>query len=297
MPRFVTISPTDISGKKTYAWENFLNGNYVALGWYHKDFSNLSLDRIITDIKQENLGKKESLAIAAHATFFRIEVGDIIAVNNVNHFLFGIGKIKSDYKFKKYYHDTGSDNKEEFYSHYREVDWLITDRLKWEDISNTSETPWRPYGTIYSLDALPGYIDRLLEMKGEMIAPSSADWIGDSELIGYEGEIHEELKLHKWVERDKKFVNVYKEKYKNIKNCHGCKMNPEMKFGIKAIEFLELHHITPLALRKSDRNTITKEGEVTLLCPNCHKLIHKMMSNKNNSVVRLEDLKTVAKIE
>ncbi len=33
MPKFTTISPTHIPGKKEYAWERFREGHYVAIGW------------------------------------------------------------------------------------------------------------------------------------------------------------------------------------------------------------------------------------------------------------------------
>lgn len=32
MAKFLTVSPTHIPGKKPYAWQNFLKGNYVAIG-------------------------------------------------------------------------------------------------------------------------------------------------------------------------------------------------------------------------------------------------------------------------
>ncbi len=289
MPKFLTISPTHVSRKKPYAWEEFKKGNYVSLGWYHTDYSNWTLEKIIKDIvKQKFPNEKE--AIDAHRKFYKLEIGDIIAANNVADGLFGIGIIKSDYRFKQFIHDTGSNNKDEFYSHYREVDWVITDYQKRKDLLKKGETCWKIRGTVGGLLKLPDYIKRIFEKNGVKYENNSSDWQGDSELIGYEGEIKEELRLHKWTERDIKFRNSYKAKYAGIKECNGCQLNPKERFGIPAINFLELHHITPLELRKSDKNSITRESDVVLICPNCHKLIHKMMSKRNKKVITLIEL-------
>lgn len=290
MPRFLTVSPTHVNGKKPYSWEKFLEGNYIALGWYHTDFTGWTSARIFKDIKRNHFDN-ETEAIDAHSKFFELEVGDIVAPNNVNHGLFGIGIVKSDYKFKKCIHDTGSNNREDFYSHYREVEWLIDHYQKREDLLAPGETCWEVRGTIGMLNKTPDYIKRLFECERINLAPTSVDWEGDSELIGFEGKTREELKLHKWIERDSTFVQAYKKKYAGVTNCQGCGLHPKSKFGIEAVKFLELHHIYPLALRKSDRNTITGEKDVASLCPNCHKLIHSMMSSSAKEMIELDKLR------
>ncbi len=292
MPKFLTISPTHVGMKKPYAWENFKNGNYVALGWYHTDYSNWDIESIISDLVKHKF-KNEKESIDAHKKFYKLEVGDVIAANNVSDGLFGIGIIKSDYKFKKYIHDTGSENRDEFYSHYRDVEWVVTDYQKRKSILGKEDKCWRMRGTVGGLLLLPNYVKRIFDARGIQYERNASDWYGDSELVGYEGEVKEEFRLHKWIERDLIFRNSYKKKYAEIEKCPGCELNPKKAFGISAINFFELHHITPLALRKSDRNSITKESDVLLLCPNCHKLIHKMMSKKNKEIITLDDLKSI----
>lgn len=290
MPRFLTISPSQEEKKKPYAWENFLKGNYIALGWYHTNFSGWQLEEIYEDIKKQNF-PDESSALYAHEKFYELEVGDVVAANNVNDGLFGIGLIKSDYKFKKYIHDTGSSDKKDFYSHYRDVEWVIDTYQKRKDVLREGETCWRPRGTVGMLHKVPDYIKRLLRNKEVGLEETSVGWIGDTELLGYEGKVREELKLHKWIERDRIFVRNYKQKHSDVKCCKSCDLEPKKRFGINAIDFLELHHITPLSLRKSDKNSITKESDMVLLCPNCHKLIHKMMSQNKNKIVAVNELK------
>lgn len=48
MPKFTTISPTHIEGKKRYAWERCQEGGYVAIGWLQRtDLSGKTVDQII----------------------------------------------------------------------------------------------------------------------------------------------------------------------------------------------------------------------------------------------------------
>jgi predicted HNH restriction endonuclease len=113
----------------------------------------------------------------------------------------------------------------------------------------------------------------------------------DDELQAYEGKTRMRLAGHKYVERDRRFVREYKKKHKGIKTCVGCGMNPSKKFGIQAIDFFELHHLIPLATRKSTENSMTLESDVELLCPNCHRLIHKIMTIKDTELVTIDLLK------
>lgn len=124
MAKFLTISPTHIPGKKPYAWENFLNGNYVAIGWMDIDLTGWTMEKITSEIKKRNYAN-ESSAIDSFKKFMLLNIGDIVAVNNVNAGLFGVGRIKSDYKFSMHIHDSGAENKNEFYSHYKQVEWIV----------------------------------------------------------------------------------------------------------------------------------------------------------------------------
>ena len=109
MSKFLTISPTHVAGKKEYAWNNFKKGGYVSIGWLPIDFTNNTIQEIIQEI--EDKIKKEKYdnaasAISSFRKFMQLEIGDYIAVPNVNFGIFGIGKIKSGYKYKYQMHDT-----------------------------------------------------------------------------------------------------------------------------------------------------------------------------------------------
>jgi hypothetical protein len=170
MVRFLTISPTDVLGKKPYAWDNFRSGKYVALGWLNdcdlRDEKGqvLPLGSIIRLIKEHQPQyRDEKKAIYAHTQFYQLDPGDYVAVNNVNHGLFGVGRVRSAYQFGKNIHDSGNAEKRKWYSHYREVEWIKTTYVTRKQIVRPGEKEWRPYGAVGRLEKeIPPYIRRYL---------------------------------------------------------------------------------------------------------------------------------------
>lgn len=166
MPKFLTISPTHVAGKKEYAWNNFKKGGYISIGWLPIDFTNNNIQEIEEKIKKEKYDNEVS-AIASFRKFMQLDIGDCVAIPNVNFGIFGIGKIKSGYKFKFQMHDTGADTKDDFYSHYREVDWVVTEYHKRSELLEEGEKGWSPYGTTGVLEPqLPDWVKRAI---GEIV--------------------------------------------------------------------------------------------------------------------------------
>ena len=163
MPQFTTISPTHVPGKKESAWRQFLEGGYVAIGWLRdanlteKPFN--EIERLIREQGYPN----EASAIDSFRKLLALEPGDYVAANNANHGLFGVGVIRSDYKFQPGKHNTGDESDENFYSHYREVEWVRTTYVARRSLVGEGETGWRPYGTVGKLYfELPPFIERLI---------------------------------------------------------------------------------------------------------------------------------------
>jgi len=162
MPQFLTFSPTHVPGKKPYAWQKCLEGGYITIGWMHTDLTGWDIDKIVSYIESQNYDNEAS-AISSFRKFMALEVGDIVAANNVNAGLFGVGKVTSGYKFKLHIHDTGDESTDHFYSNYRDVDWIIKEYLPAKSILRQGEKLWPPYGTTGTLEPdLPNYIKRLL---------------------------------------------------------------------------------------------------------------------------------------
>jgi hypothetical protein len=100
---------------------------------------------------------------------FELGIGDYVAVNNVQHGLFGVGRITSASKYEQHKHDCG--NGSNYYPHYRDVEWLITEYIRAEDINFNGEPRWEPRGTVGRIDAaVPEYVQALLLSDGRSIA-------------------------------------------------------------------------------------------------------------------------------
>ena len=166
MLKFATISPTDVHGKKLYAWEHFKKGNYIAFGAiYAKDLSRKTdkeIIQIVESIPRYKTGEAKR-RIREYLGFMSLNIGDYVAVNNTNDGLFGIGTVTSGYYFKKHAHDTGSTDPKYFYCHFYNVKWLVTQYMKRKDILRQDKKGWAPYGIIRVVLKVPDYIMRIVE--------------------------------------------------------------------------------------------------------------------------------------
>lgn len=84
------------------------------------------------------------------------------------------------------------------------------------------------------------------------------------------------LKKHLKRERNSRLI---KEAKKNFINQHGslhceaCDFNFKDKYNIADVEFIEAHHLKPISELKEGEKT--KIEDIVMLCPNCHRMIHK----------------------
>jgi len=96
------------------------------------------------------------------------------------------------------------------------------------------------------------------------------------------------IKEHLKKERSSKFRNYYRKLYKDVLNCPACKFNFQKNYNvINGNSYLEMHHIIPLAF-VNEPTKISKE-DVTLLCPNCHRAVHKIMNAEKKKKILLND--------
>jgi len=162
MPRFLTISPTHIPGRKEHAWNKCRDGGYVAIGWMHVDLSGKSWTEVEALIRSHRF-PNEASALDSFRKLMDLRAGDYVAVNNTNHGLFGIGVVTSPYRFEDRRHDTGSPDRDRWYSHLVGVEWRRTSYVRRRDLLREGETGWAPYGTVGALlEEVPAYILRAL---------------------------------------------------------------------------------------------------------------------------------------
>lgn len=72
--------------------------------------------------------------------------------------------------------------------------------------------------------------------------------------------------------------------------CKVCTTNFEEKYGEHGKDYIEVHHIVPLAQRIRPES-IDPRTDFTVLCSNCHRMIHR----KRNSPLTVDELKLIVK--
>ena len=138
--------------------------------------------------------------------------------------------------------------------------------------SKVDHEVWEKYsGDIKALSKLSSKIQNLIENEGQELKKSI---ISDDELESYEGRVI--FKKHKVYERDQKLV---KQKKTNMlkKNgrlfCEACGFDFYERYGDRGDGYIECHH--NVAVSELPEGYKTKQDDLTLLCSNCHKMIHR----------------------
>lgn len=67
--------------------------------------------------------------------------------------------------------------------------------------------------------------------------------------------------------------------------CKCCHFNFEKSYGDLGKDFIHVHHIKPIS--ESGETIVNPETDLTVLCPNCHYMIHR----KRNYTLSIEELK------
>lgn len=116
-----------------------------------------------------------------------------------------------------------------------------------------------------------------------------------SDLIGVQ-ESELEYKLGKTEGGKKIFISSKYERSpslrKNAIEIHGlrcmvCGFNFEEFYGEWGKEFIEVHHLQPLSDRKGTETETNPKLDLTVVCANCHRMIHR----KKDTVLSIQELK------
>lgn len=75
--------------------------------------------------------------------------------------------------------------------------------------------------------------------------------------------------------------------------CQACAFRFEDRYGELGEGFIEVHHLDPLSERRSAANDgrLTTLAQVASLCPNCHRMAHRLIRRLGRSV-SVEDLRS-----
>lgn len=66
----------------------------------------------------------------------------------------------------------------------------------------------------------------------------------------------------------------------------ACGFNFEQAYGDRGKDYIEVHHIRPLA-SNNEEVEVNPETDMIVVCANCHRIIHR----KKNDILSLEALK------
>lgn len=69
--------------------------------------------------------------------------------------------------------------------------------------------------------------------------------------------------------------------------CKACNFDFEETYGELGKNFIEVHHLVPLSTYK-EAKIVNPEKDMTVLCSNCHRMIHR---KHNGNILSLEELK------
>jgi len=96
--------------------------------------------------------------------------------------------------------------------------------------------------------------------------------------------------------KNSKFVTFYERDPKNRAaavqihgyTCKGCHLNFEQRYGSLGKDYIHVHHIKPVSQYEKPKK-IDPVTDLTVLCPNCHAMVHRKKTD-TLSVERLREL-------
>lgn len=115
------------------------------------------------------------------------------------------------------------------------------------------------------------------------LVPASASSEEDDE-VGLNTEDLTNLREHKRIERNRKLAEKAKKIHGYV--CQACGFDFAKKYGEIGRDFIEAHHLTPLHTLKGQKVTLDPKKDFSVLCANCHRMIHK-----SEFVSRVEDFR------
>jgi predicted HNH restriction endonuclease len=86
----------------------------------------------------------------------------------------------------------------------------------------------------------------------------------------------EKYKLHISKERNRKLVELAKEKYRATDpkmKCQVCRFSFADCYGDLGKDYIEAHHVFPIS--DLTKETLTKIEDLAMVCSNCHRMLHR----------------------
>lgn len=153
--------------------------------------------------------------------------------------------------------------------------------------SSTNDTAFYEAGNIcakyYPVKALPSEAQLVADLhamihlyavltQGEAESAAIGPVEGD-EPPGIDYEDATRFRMHKRIERNAKLAKRVKAHLGYT--CQVCKTNFEATYGEIGRDYIEAHHLKPLASLKGQKVLMDPATDFAVLCANCHRMIHR----------------------
>jgi 5-methylcytosine-specific restriction protein A len=92
------------------------------------------------------------------------------------------------------------------------------------------------------------------------------------------------FRFHKRIERNQQLLKKVKQIQGYI--CKACGIDFQEKYGELGIEFIEAHHLKPISQLSGDRVQLDARNDFTVLCSNCHSMIHRLKDPSDLDLLR-----------
>jgi 5-methylcytosine-specific restriction protein A len=248
---------------------NTAQRGYYPVYLFREDFSGLylSLNQGVTDIKQMYPSPKEALKIKA--VDYRTQIGGQsprFPESNIDLRPSSPSNLSAFYEAgnicAKFYETNNLPSEEE----------LITDLqsiLQIYEILSYNETI--PVGTATTEEETI-YVEDLGKFRQHKRVERNATLAEDVKTKLYVEDLRK-FRQHKRVERNATLA-------KEAKRIHGftcklCGFNFEQIYGEIGQEYIEAHHLTPISKLKGEKLLLDPAKDFTVLCANCHRMIHR----------------------
>jgi 5-methylcytosine-specific restriction protein A len=141
----------------------------------------------------------------------------------------------------------------------------------------------------YKRDAVPGDdvlladLQDLLSLYEQLIYKAGVNGIDPANDDASAGESEktttgllleaQQVRNHVRVERNRKLSEAAKKAHGLT--CTVCGFNFEERYGSRGQGYIEAHHLTPISELKGRPTMLDPEADFTVLCANCHRMIHR----------------------
>ncbi len=275
-------------GENKWLWNDLRKLNYLGYEWckvYLGDLKNLNKEKY-DRLSSANGIPKKYRSIQQAMYFSKVKCGDYFCIISGKEFL-GLAEVLENYNYK----DTKLNN-QKLNKFFKEIEKepFQTVKIKWLKKNDRLGLLYLSYRKTFCRLNNGKRWKNLLKILNDNNIDSffdntiSSDM--DKKVIKHEKA---EKNSEKW-QRNTKFVNQFKAKNENF-GCKACGFDKISKYRFsKEKPFLEFHHIEKLS-KVINKRYILNNQNVALLCPNCHRAIHRIMSEKEKSLITIDSFK------